>query len=763
MTFPNPAVVAAADTTVLAEPSERESPVYIGALCASLLWALGFAAFALAYHDKDGPFHLGLFGYALLALVAAAPLGLIWGAAYALSQARALLAETTRARRITSELVGPAVLAAARTGELMDHVQARIAEAAEAAASASARLIKLHETLAAETLRLTEATSTAEANSGALVERLSSQRAELNTLALTLDARAAAVTDAINRQARMVAEASDLAETQLHEAQQTLTARAADLAAAAGQVTDVARATSDDLARQVARLETAGLGVGEQLRSVEEGLGQQRASLVTVAHALRADQEDFAALAETRTARLSEFLKGASRDVGALNEAAALGAQSMAQLIEAAASKFTELAKAAEAERDQFGVSAATSFNVLVEVGAREREALEAQMRKTLEALSVAAAQSREAAQAHAEAARAQVDQLHEAAFAAGQKADQVFETRLADARNLIEQSTRLVEEASAATAAKLEEGVGLTKKALEDLARMIGEVRAAAANLPAEAEAQIGQIRGVIDKGLADLLTAAKRTASGTQEIDSAFQDRVRRNYEMLSEAVQLMGVVAQGGQGAAVLRRPAPKSHVATASVAEPKVDPITPTPANEASDAVSRQRIKLTAVPADVTPAPMAPATPVSTTPAAQEQGEWSWKSLLTSVGGDAPAIASGGPILFRDIVDMGIDPAALLSRRRVEEIAVAVQTGDAAGGREVVRNLAPAAVRRLTRRLIADAEFLQRARDYVHAFWTIMEQARQHDRRGFEATALLASDEGRAFLLLDAAAAETGGWR
>ena len=52
-------------------------------------------------------------------------------------------------------------------------------------------------------------------------------------------------------------------------------------------------------------------------------------------------------------------------------------------------------------------------------------------------------------------------------------------------------------------------------------------------------------------------------------------------------------------------------------------------------------------------------------------------------------------------------MGIDPAALLPKGRIEEIAAAVQTGDAAGAREVVRTLAPAAIRRIARRLISDA--------------------------------------------------------
>jgi hypothetical protein len=102
-------------------------------------------------------------------------------------------------------------------------------------------------------------------------------------------------------------------------------------------------------------------------------------------------------------------------------------------------------------------------------------------------------------------------------------------------------------------------------------------------------------------------------------------------------------------------------------------------------------------------------------------------------------------------------MGIDPTALLSHRRVEEIAVAIQSGDLDGGREVVRNLAPAAVRRLSRRLMSDAEFKAGAGTFVLGFAALLEEVRKRDAQGAEGIGLLESDQGRAFLLLDAAGA------
>jgi mono/diheme cytochrome c family protein len=51
------------------------------------------------------------------------------------------------------------------------------------------------------------------------------------------------------------------------------------------------------------------------------------------------------------------------------------------------------------------------------------------------------------------------VDQLAEAAFSAGQKANQVFESRLEEARSLIARSAQMVEEAGDATARRLPPG----------------------------------------------------------------------------------------------------------------------------------------------------------------------------------------------------------------------------------------------------------------------------------------------------------------
>jgi hypothetical protein len=779
-----PALEPGVVLTRLGESPAGRTEVYMLAGVASLVWASAVAAFAYLALPRGAISPLMI---ALLSLLAIAPMGLILAGAYVVAQARILAAEARRAKRLTDELIGPTALAAAQAGAVVQSMRGQIFLASEVANQAREHLAALREALALETQRLAEATAQASRTAVTLVETLSQERGELNTLALTLDARSAAVTDAINRQAHMVAEASDLAETQLREAEAALAARAADLAAAAGEAVDVSRVAAEDLGRQVVRLETATGGVGDQMRALEDGLTQQRAALVTVAHALRAEQEDFATLTESRAAQLAEFVSGAQADVTRLNETSATGAKSLSDLIAQARAKLGELAEAAGSERDAFARSAEGTLKDLSEAGARERQHLEAAMRSTIEALSAAAVEAREAADVHAEAARARVDLLNEAAFSAGQKADQVFETRLGQARGLIEQSARLVEDAGERAAQRLESQITDAREALAGLNTMMDEVSARAARLPQETNARADEVRAAVDQGLEALLASARRAAEETQAIDQAFQERVRRNYEMLSEAVQLMGVVAQGGQGASVLQRPSAaeraRSRVAAALPARDAPAPA-PTPAPLALEPVEpslRGRLRLTPTASDDEFKAVFDAAG-GQAPGADEPG-WTWKELLTTLDSEGEPGAEGGapestaprdaspaaqPVdearlgeaLYQEIETMGIDPLALLTRGRIEEIAAAVQTGDAGGAREVVRTLAPAAIRRLARRMLADAVFRGRVQALNGRYGELIAAAARRDPQGFQAAALLSTNPGRAYLLLDAAAGQPG---
>jgi hypothetical protein len=795
-------------TAQASAPADREAeppawPIYAGALAISVLCAFAPMAYAWGYRGDVVPFQNDAFALGVFALLALAPALLVWVAAYALRQGQKLALESRRAQRLADEMVSPALVAAGRAGDVVAHVREEIIRAGEAAHDARETLAALRSALAAETEQLVNAAAASARTAESLTRSLSQERVEMTALASVLDAQSTAVVDAITSQAKMVAEASDLAETQLREAEASLAARAADLAAAAGETSDIARTVGEDLTRHIARLESAGAGVADQVGAAETGLSEQRAALVAVAHGIRADQESFAAEAETQTAKLAEYLSEARLSAVEVGDRAIKGAQMLRELVAQATEQFADMADAAQGERDAFAESLRQSWGLLADTAAGERGQLQAETQAAIDALSQAAEQTRAAAARHAEAARQQVDQLSEAAFAAGQKADQVFEGRLEEARSLIEQSAGLVEEAGAQTARKLEASAASARATLHELQDLLADLDARAAELPATARQQADDVRAAVGESLDDLMAQARRTAEETQAIDAAFQERVSRNYEMLSEAVRLMGSVATTASGGlasglgagfpappARERRPAAREDrvrpTATAPRAEPprteparaagvddepplELRPSTPWSSRDgrrspAEEAGLRPRLRLTPTATDEEfsnlfesaggPPPAAAAEP------ADDGDGLTWKDLLAAIDEPPPR-----PLderreaqLLSDIVALGIDPSALLPRGRIDEIGAVVQTGDLEGARQVVRRLAPAATRRLTRRLFTDDALKAEAGDYLRRYRGMLDEAVARDQEGFMVATLLASDAGRVFLLLDAAAGD-----
>jgi uncharacterized membrane-anchored protein YjiN (DUF445 family) len=98
-------------------------------------------------------------------------------------------------------------------------------------------------------------------------------------------------------------------------------------------------------------------------------------------------------------------------------------------------------------------------------------------------------------------------------------------------------------------------------------------------------------------------------------------------------------------------------------------------------------------------------------------------------------------------------MGVDPNALLPRSRVEEAAEALASHDPDRARQIVRRVAPAAVRSVSRRVISDPELRSDAERFVRQLANRLNQ--QAGEGAASVMAVLATDTGRAFMLLDAA--------
>ena len=764
---------------------DNSGTIYAAAAVVSVLWALSPIAFAVGYRLKVAPLQNDHFAMMVFALMAIGPAALVWFAAHMINQSARLAAETRRTRQLTQQMLTPAALAAAGAADAVAEVRTQIENAARMAKEAGERMLSLRHVLAAETAGLSEATTLSAKTSQEMTGTVSREREAMQALALALDAQSAAVTDAIGRQARMVAEASDLAETQLREAEAALTARAADLTTAAVTASDAARGGAEDISRQTARLEVASAGVVEQLREVDEGLSLQRDALTTVSDTLRAEQEDFAVQAESRAAQMAALAAQTKLEAENLGAATQQGTEALRGLIALAVDQFQQMALAAQAERRVIGDTAAKSFEALRAVAGEQRADLEEEIQAAIQNLSAAAAQARIAAQGQVDVAKSKVDQLNEAAFAAGQKANSVFESRMQEARELIEQSAIMAEQAGARSAQRLDEGVNAARAAVSEVERLLSDVSERAGSLSGEAEAQTRKVRDAVEHGMGELLASARRAAEETQAIDAAFQERVKRNYDMLSEAVSLMSADAGAAGGNSQAQRPAaPFTPLRPYEPAPPESAPavdFAPIRAPLADDSY-RPRLRLTPTTSDddfrtVFEDDSATATPEEPLSMAVGEGSaWTWKDLLGGLSRNAPVVSAAPVAGFKDtatgnevpdgrrlaaqVMSMGIDAASLLPRSRIDEIAAALQTGDGQGAREVVKRLAPAAIRRLVRRLFSDGSLQAEADSFLERYGTLVREASAKDRHGFLVATLLGSENGRTYLLLDAAAGDLG---
>lgn len=121
------------------------------------------------------------------------------------------------------------------------------------------------------------------------------------------------------------------------------------------------------------------------------------------------------------------------------------------------------------------------------------------------------------------------------------------------------------MDEAGARAVAKLDQGIVAAQGALDALQRNLAEIEARSARLPSDAEARGLQVKAALDAATEALMHSARTAASELQTIDDAFQDRVKRNYEMLSEAVRLMGRHRRRRPGAGQRRPDGAASHPA------------------------------------------------------------------------------------------------------------------------------------------------------------------------------------------------------
>ncbi len=808
----------AADGDRPAPPVAERLPVwaryaYPVAAALALSWAGALIAFSDSYKNLYGGFDYTPFPVIVFVALAALPALFMLLCAYVLRQAAALSLQTTRAREMADELAIPAALAVDQAGGAADAVRREVARATEAGEAAERQLLSLRQALAEESGRLIAATEEAERTARVLTESLSRERTEFAALAAGLDGQVEAVNDAIGRQTRMVAETSDLAAAQLQEAEAVLAARATDLATAAGEAGEAAELAGEALSRQAERLESVGDLVGARLQALNDNLGRGHSRLADLAVQLQADQEALAARLETQRLTALATATEVQASVAATSDGAGAVAASLRDLIAEADDRLRSVSEAMQGEQAALDARARAALSLFHDAVVQERVALETDTQAALGQLAASAEETRRTAEANleaaaaaavaqAEAARVKVESLGEAAFALGQKADHAFDTRISAARRAIEQAAALVQEAGEGAVGRIDAGLDAARTALGEVEAMLASVDARIAAAPDQARAHAEAVKTAVEAGLNEIAATARKLAADTEAVDAALQDRVRRNYEMLSDALKTMGKVAAVTEQAAARGAPTAPLRPAVPAGARPtpaaeafaeraiRVPPAAPSPepilrhaALSASEVGLRPRLRLTPegapAPRPVAPPPVSPperappvthetldaflrpepkAAPAAAAPEPARDTAWTWKDLLSSI--DEPPIDDEvlAERLIAEIESLGLDAATLLPLAQIDSIALSMQRGDNDAVRQAVRGLAPGAVRRLSRRVLTDKVLRAQADRYVRRYEDLLNDSARRDREGFMTAALLGSEPGRAFLLFDAAVGE-----
>jgi len=148
-----------------------------------------------------------------------------------------------------------------------------------------------------------------------------------------------------------------------------------------------------------------------------------------------------------------------------------------------------------------------------------------------------------------------------------------------------------------------------------------------------------------------------------------------------------------------------------------------------------------------------------------PPGREREGWTWRDLLGSMDAEAETAETVedeqlADSLLDEIRRLGVDPNALLPRSRVEAAADARQAGAPDSAREIVRRVAPAAARRISRHILTDKPTRDQAERFLALYEGRIEDAIRKDPAGHMLNTLLASEEGRTFLLIDAAIGDLG---
>jgi methyl-accepting chemotaxis protein len=569
-----------------AKPTQK---ILLGSLIVALLWLIGAGLFLI---QNAGTFGANgstlLFSLVVLLLGPAfALLAGVMGESIAKSNRDARTLISAARKMLEPELTGENTVrttALAVRGEI-GRLEGAIGEVAD-------RLRLIEGNVESQTSALSAAGNNARGGADQLVATMENERQRL-------DALLAAMAD-LTTQAQ--------ASTQI--AAQSIDERAGKLAQAAESLVDRSTQASDLAAGAAQRLDLAAQRAVDAIGELDRAAGRGEAAL--------ARAHDLMVLARLRA---DEAVGSVGNAVASLHNAAASASETARVVSETIQSETNASRDAGLATVEEIRLATVTSAQMVTQALRSEAEAATIAGAQTLAALQASAEAVRFAAEEAHEQSNQQIadnqrrlDTVRQTAFEAGKDADTFMQTRITDARALIEQSAGLLDE----TGTKIQERFGRLAGACADQARAVEDLLDTLdrrlEHLPKEATDRAAAIESALSDTLQRLTEAGRKAADETAALDSAFQNRLRDSYSALGEVVQRLGGLS------GVLAMPAVAPQVIVAPVVEA---PANPPPANPPAMAPPAAVPAVAAAPLAASPAPITPQLASNTTPAEPER--------------------------------------------------------------------------------------------------------------------------------------------
>jgi len=415
------------------------------------------------------------------------------------------------------------------SGAISDEVE-RINAALE---SALARLAAMEEVISHHADTLEQSAMDARDRTEGLLKDLRSERLRLGEVSESLDDKAALIAAAISDQSKMVAAAAELAASQASDSEKRIRASLTDLDAAGTAIAERSDQAAAVITERADHLRDLSNGLKERSENLDAAYVKHRQRLSEAGEALRQEQEKIAAALDFHKAELEVMAKTAQDGAGALNDAASAGALAFREAVDAALARADEMAGRVRTETEHAASEHESALARLVASAQEAKEVSEAAI---------------EAIEKQADIVSSKVEKTNEVAYEAARRSDEAFEARLAEADKLTQRASRAADEAADTVRRRLETVLETARSESKSIEREIEAMTDRLSEMPVMARDRAQEAADALRRGLDGLNAAAMAAAEEAQEIDAAFQARIRQNYELLSDFMLRMGSVAGG-----------------------------------------------------------------------------------------------------------------------------------------------------------------------------------------------------------------------